>query len=328
MENKGRKGLIALAIISPLIVVIILAAVLITGNLSKKTTPTPTETASASVETVSTPAATEPTSSTEQTTVAVSPDETTTPTTASEPTATTEPTTAQTEPTTAQTEPTAEPTTEPTTESTTEPVVQHVWNSGTVIKSPSYKESGIKQYTCVDCGATKNEEIDRLRVTVVEDESYFKKNEIQERRRFCVTLADGTTGHLQFIYGAPLSYSLSHGRSSDRNFDCVGDINLAYALHAYVKGTDGEWHEAEIKEQSELHNWGFGTYIKADNIISSVGTYEAKIVIDIWYYPQYSMIHPTAYRGYGEIDLNEQIVINTTVLVKEDIDPSWARWWR
>ena len=42
--------------------------------------------------------------------------------------------------------------------STTE-VKAHTWNSGEVTKSASCKETGVKTYTCTDCGATKTETI-------------------------------------------------------------------------------------------------------------------------------------------------------------------------
>lgn len=39
--------------------------------------------------------------------------------------------------------------------------VNHTWNSGTVTKQPSCKESGSKTYTCTTCGATKTETLSK-----------------------------------------------------------------------------------------------------------------------------------------------------------------------
>ena len=45
----------------------------------------------------------------------------------------------------------------------------HAWNEGEVVKAPTYKDQGIKTYTCNVCGATKNEKID-----VVAHEHYYQ----------------------------------------------------------------------------------------------------------------------------------------------------------
>lgn len=37
----------------------------------------------------------------------------------------------------------------------------HNWNSGTITKQPTCKDTGIKTYTCTDCGATKTEDISK-----------------------------------------------------------------------------------------------------------------------------------------------------------------------
>ncbi len=55
----------------------------------------------------------------------------------------------------------------------------HTWNEGEIIKEPSHKEEGSIEYTCEDCGATKNTTID------VEPHSYgewTKYNEEQHKR--------------------------------------------------------------------------------------------------------------------------------------------------
>ena len=333
-----NKGLIAVVIITPLIAVIILAAILITGNLSNKTTPTPTETASASVETVSTPAATEPSIATEPSATTAS-EPNTEPTVSVEPTTTTETAEPTAEPTTAQTEPTAEPTTEPTQKPTTEPTTEpttattestepahvHVWNNGKVSKSPTYTTEGEKKYTCTVCGETKTESVERLKVTITEDKSYYKNNGLKERSRYIVTLADETTGSVAFLYGCPFRYSLADGRSPTSELVCQESKNLAYMFHAYVKGTDGEWHEVENVDHDELHDFGYNTYIKADSVVSTTGTYEVKIVLDLWYYPMYDEIRPIADRGFGEVDLNAQIVIYTSLNVEPD-HSNWTKW--
>lgn len=40
----------------------------------------------------------------------------------------------------------------------------HSWDNGTVTKSPNCKETGVKTYTCSDCGATKTETIEKTSV--------------------------------------------------------------------------------------------------------------------------------------------------------------------
>lgn len=48
-------------------------------------------------------------------------------------------------------------------EGTVIPKMEHTWNGGEVTKQPTTEETGIKTYTCSSCGATRTEELEKLK---------------------------------------------------------------------------------------------------------------------------------------------------------------------
>ena len=48
-------------------------------------------------------------------------------------------------------------------EGTVIPKTEHTWNGGEVTKQPTTEETGIKTYTCSSCGATRTEELEKLK---------------------------------------------------------------------------------------------------------------------------------------------------------------------
>ena len=42
------------------------------------------------------------------------------------------------------------------------PKTEHIWNTGVITLSPTTSSTGIKTYTCINCGATKEETIEKL----------------------------------------------------------------------------------------------------------------------------------------------------------------------
>ena len=250
---------------------------------------------------------------------------TTVPTTASEPiseptasveqTTATEPTEPTAEPTSATTEPTAEPTQEPTQESTTtatEPVDSphtHSWNEGSVTKQATYKESGEITYTCIDCGATKKETLEQLKVEF----------ELVEQRvsklnwtwfKFYLTLSNGTKEYFDLYYDNICHYWINGHSSQSDEFvvkpDTTGQVKVEY----FAKGDDGNYYRYVSSND----------YLTPGQLNRSEKPTDTEVLNDVKLYDGYIVVSIYSSKG---VDLNYQFKIDIkwdARAEKEDFD--------
>ncbi len=66
----------------------------------------------------------------------------------------------------------------------------HSWNNGTVTKSPNCKETGVKTFTCSDCGATKTETLEK---TSIHTWSKWTSDNTETHSRTCTVCSETET---------------------------------------------------------------------------------------------------------------------------------------
>jgi len=146
----------------------------------------------------------------------------------------------------------------------------HSWNSGSITKQPSCKETGIKTYTCTACNATKTESI--AKTTDHKYGSWTKVNDVTHKHTCSICSKEETTSHTW--NSGSVTKKATCKETGVKTFTCTA-CN-ATKTESIAKTTDhkyGSWtkvndtthkHSCSVcsKEETASHTWNSGNVTK------------------------------------------------------------------
>ena len=151
-----------------------------------------------------------------------------------------------------------------------EETASHTWNSGTITKQPSCKETGVKTYTCTACNATKTESIAKTN-----DHTYgnwTKVNDTSHKHTCSVCSKEETANHTW--NSGSITKQPSCKETGVKTYTCTGCNGTK--TETIAKTTDhkyGSWtkvndtthkHTCSVcsKEETSNHAWNSGVVTK------------------------------------------------------------------
>ena len=151
-----------------------------------------------------------------------------------------------------------------------EETASHTWNSGTITKQPSCKETGIKTYTCTACNANKTESV--AKTTDHKYGNWTKVNDTTHKHSYSVCSKEETANHTW--NSGSITKQPSCKETGIKTYTCAGCNGTK--TETIAKTTDhkyGNWikvndtthkHTCSVcfKEETSNHAWNSGVVTK------------------------------------------------------------------
>lgn len=146
----------------------------------------------------------------------------------------------------------------------------HNWNSGTITKQPTCKDTGIKTYTCTDCGATKTEDVAK---TTNHNYGSWTKVDGSNHKHTCSVCQKEETASHSWNSGAITKHPTCK-EVGVKTYTCTAcnttkteDISKTneHSYSSWVKVNDSTHkHTCSVcgKEETASHSWNNGTVTK------------------------------------------------------------------
>lgn len=148
--------------------------------------------------------------------------------------------------------------------------VNHTWNSGTVTKQPTCKETGIKTYTCTGCNATKTETINKSNTHTFGN--WSKLNNSQHKHTCSVCQKEETVNHNW--NSGKVTKQPSCKETGVKTYTCTGcNATKTETINKTNAHSFGNWVSEDVslhkhvcsacgKEETANHCWNSGSVTK------------------------------------------------------------------